>query len=182
MLMNKERSLLMILDVQERSTPATENPREVITGCSRLLAVAKELGIPYFLTRQTPDALGDTIIDLRQAAGTEALVFDKASFSAYRNEEIRRHLEKSGRKQIILAGIETHIGVTQTALDLKAAGYETFMVSNACSSRDPIQNILALQRLISNGVDAVTSEMVFFEWLEKAEGEAFQKIADQYAF
>ena len=76
-------------------------------------------------------------------------------------------IRKSGRRQIILAGIETHICVTQTAIDLKEAGYEVFVVSDACSSRSPTQNILALQRMIRNGVDIVTSEMVIFEWLEK---------------
>ncbi len=180
MLMNRDNSLLLVIDVQERLAPAMDSPREVITGCAHLVGVAKRLNVPFIITEQYPKGLGSTMIDVRQEAGENVSYFPKLSFSCAREETIMDEIRKSGRRQIILAGIETHICVTQTAIDLKEAGYEVFVVSDACSSRSPTQNILALQRMIRNGVDIVTSEMVIFEWLEKAGTEEFKEISKKY--
>ena len=76
--------------------------------------------------------------------------------------------------------METHICVVQTAIDLKLAGYDVFVVSNACSSRQQLQHVLGLQRLMHSGIDVVSSEMVIFEWLEKAGTEEFKSITRKY--
>ena len=101
-------------------------------------------------------------------------------FSCAANPEIMNHLKNSGKKQIVIAGVEAHICVTQTALALQQAGYEVFVVSNASSSRDPLQTVVAFQRLLKNGIDVVSSEMVIFEWLEKAGSEEFKEISKKY--
>lgn len=178
--MNKDNSLILIIDVQERLAPAMDSPREVINGCAQLIAVAKKLDVPFIITEQYPQGLGASMIDIRNAAGEDVKYYSKLSFSCMKDNEIAEAIKKSGKKQIIIAGIETHICVTQTALDLKAHGYDVFVVSNACSSRDPIQNVLALQRLLRNDVDVVTSEMVIFEWLEKAGTAEFKEISKKY--
>lgn len=180
MLMKRSESLLLIIDVQERLAPAMDSPREVITNCSKLLAVAKSLDVPFIIAEQYPQGLGQTMVDLRQAAGEEARYYAKTEFSCTQNSEIMAAIEKSGKKQIIIAGIETHICITQTALELKKAGFEVFVVSNACSSRDSLQNVLGLQRMSRNGVDIVSSEMVMFEWLEKSGTEEFKEISRKY--
>ena len=120
------------------------------------------------------------MVDLRQKAGDDACYYEKLEFACGCNSGIFEQIKKCGKKQIIIAGIETHICVLQTALHLQELGYEVFVVANACSSRKPIQNIMALQRLMRNGVDVVTSEMVFFEWLEKAGSDIFKEISRQY--
>lgn len=180
MLMKREDSLLLIIDVQERLAPAMDNPREVITGCARLIGVAKNLQIPFIITEQYPKGLGMTMVDLRNEAGPDTEYFSKMEFSCARNTEIMNKIKESGKKQIIIAGIEAHICVTQTALDLQAAGYEVFVVSNACSSRQPVQAVVAFQRLLRHGIDMVSVEMVIFEWLEKAGSEEFKHISKKY--
>ena len=97
-----------------------------------------------------------------------------------REPEIMQAIQESGRRQIILAGAETHICLLQTAMDLKGQGYEVFVVSNASSSRDAVQNVMALQRMAHGGIDIVTSEMVIFEWLEKAGTDEFKQIVNKY--
>lgn len=180
MLMTRNDSLLLVIDVQERLAPVMDSPREVITNCAKLLAVADKLNIPYIITEQYPKGLGKTIFDLRDAVGENAKYYSKVEFSCTKNNEVMSSIEATGKKQIIIAGIETHICVTQTALELKKLGYEVFVVSNACSSRENLQNVLGLQRMSKNGVDIVSSEMVIFEWLEKAGSNEFKEISKKY--
>lgn len=180
MLMNRQDSLLMIIDVQERLAPAMDDPRQVISNSARLVGAAKAMNVPFIITEQYPQGLGATMIDVRQEAGDDAAVFSKLHFSCAREPEILRAIQASGRKQIILAGAETHICLLQTAMDLQERGYAVFVVSNASSSRNAVQNIMALQRMAHDGIDIVTSEMVIFEWLEKAGTDEFKQIVNKY--
>lgn len=180
MLMKRDESLLLIIDVQERLAPVMDSPREVITGCSKLIGVAAQLKIPFMITEQYPKGLGATMIDLRNAAGNDCCFYPKQEFSCARNPEIMEKIKASGKKQVIIAGVETHICVLQTAIDLRDAGYEVFVVSNACSSRNPVQNVIAFQRLMRHDVDIVSTEMVIFEWLEKAGSDEFKAISKKY--
>ncbi len=180
MLMNKDNSLLLIIDVQERLVTAMDSPREVINCCAKLVSVAKRLNIPFLITEQYPKGLGQTIVDVRQAAGPDAGYFEKLEFSVMRNEKIAAAVKNSGKKQVVIAGVETHICVLQTAMELAEQGYAVFVVSNACSSRENLQHAFALQRMARNGIDVVSSEMVIFEWLEKAGTEEFKEISRKY--
>lgn len=180
MLIKRDESLLLIIDVQERLAPAMDTPREVITGCAKLVGVAKKLGVPFLIVEQYPQGLGQTMIDIRREAGEEAVYYPKMEFSCVENAELYQQIKSSGKKQIIIAGVEAHISVLQTALDLKDAGFDVFVVSNASSSRNPLQAVIAYQRLLRHGVDLVSSEMVFFEWLEKAGTPEFKEISKKY--
>lgn len=180
MLMKKTDSLLLVIDVQERLAPAMDNPREVINGCAQLLGVARELNIPCIITEQYPQGLGQTMIDLRNEAAPDVSYCSKLEFSCLKNAEIAQEIKKHKKKQIIIAGVETHICVVQTAIDLKMAGYDVFVVSNACSSRQQLQHVLGLQRLMHSGVGVVSGEMVIFEWLEKAGTTEFKSITRKY--
>ena len=180
MLMKRNDSVLLIIDVQERLVTAMDSPREVINNCTKLLSVARRLNIPSIITEQYPEGLGQTIIDVRQVAGKETQYFSKLEFSIMKNEQIKKEIEKLGKKQIIIAGVETHICILQTAVELSEKGYEVYVVSNACSSRDNLQHAFALQRMNRNGVDVVSSEMVMFEWLEQAGTEEFKEISRKY--
>ena len=130
MLMKRPDSLLLIVDVQERLAPAMDSPREVISGCGRLIGAAAELGIPFIIAEQNPAKLGQTMVDLRLAAGQGAKFYPKMEFSCAANPEIMNTIKVSGKKQIIIAGVEAHICVLQTALELHAQGYEVFVVSD----------------------------------------------------
>lgn len=176
MLMNKDDSLLLIIDVQEHLAPAQESPRGVINGCAALLDIAKKLDVPFIIAEQNHKSFGPTMIDLRIVLGDNVKYYEKDTFSCFKNEEIRQAVKDSGRKQIVIAGLETHICVMQTAVDFAKAGYDVFVVSDACSSRNGLQNALGIQRLLHNGVDVVTVEMAIFEWLENSRSPVFKEV------
>lgn len=180
MLIRKEDSLLLIIDVQERTVPQTEAPREVINNCAQLVSISKELEVPSIITEHNPKAQGKTIIDIRLAAGEEKSYQEKEELSCWLNEKIKQSITESGKRQIIVCGVETHINVLQTAVDLQTAGYEVFVVANACSSRENLQHIYALQRLSHNDVEIVSYEMVVYEWLRTSSSEQYKEITGKY--
>ena len=116
------------------------------------------------------------MIDLRIVLGDDINYHEKDTFSCYKNPEIRAAIEQSGKKQIVVAGLETHLCILQTALDLHKAGYEVFVVADACSSRNGMQSALGIQRLLQNNVDVVTVEMTIFEWLENSRSAEFKEV------
>lgn len=176
MLMNRNDSLLLIIDVQEHLAPAQESPRDVINGCAALLDIAKKLNIPFVVAEQNHKSFGPTMIDLRIVLGDDVNYHEKDTFSCYKNPEIRKAIEDSGKKQIVIAGLETHICILQTALDLHQAGFEVFVVADACSSRNGMQSALGIQRLLQNNVDVATVEMTIFEWLENSRSAEFKEV------
>lgn len=176
MLMNKNDSVLLIIDVQENLAPAQESPREVISGCASLLNVAKKLNIPYLVAEQDRSKFGPTMIDLRNVLGDDTRFFEKDTLSCYKNEAIRNDIAKSGKKQLIIAGLETHLCVLQTAIDFAEAGYHVFVVADSSSSRNGMQSVMGVQRLLRNGVDVVTREMVMFEWMNQSGSELFNEL------
>lgn len=180
MLMKRSDSLLLVIDVQERLAPAMDSPREVITGCARLIGTAKELGVPFVIAEQNPKGLGATMVDLRQAAGEEAVYLPKMEFSCAANPALMTEIIAAGKKQVIIAGVEAHICVLQTAIELKDRGYEVFVVSDASSSRQPLQTIISWQRLNRHGIDVVSSEMVMYEWLETAAHPRYKEISKKF--
>lgn len=180
MLMRAKDSLLLIVDVQERLAPTMSEAREVITGCSRLVNIAKSINVPIILTEQYPKGLGPTMIDIRQSAGENAVYLPKIEFSCVKNDTILTEIKKLNKKQIILAGIELHICILQTAIELKNMGYDVFVVADACSSQNAFQHILSYQRLLSSNVEVVSIDMVAYEWLEKAGTDEFKNISKKY--
>ena len=176
MLINQKDSLLLIIDVQENLTPVQESPREVINGCSTLLEVAEELKIPYIVAEQDHKIFGKTMLDLRKIIKTDNSYYEKNTFSCYKNAAIKKAVAASKRKQLIIAGLETHLCVLQTAIDFHLAGYEVFVVADSCSARSSFQNSLGLQRLTKNGIDIVSREMVLFEWMDKSGSNLFSEL------
>ena len=177
MLMKRQDSLLLVIDVQEHLAPVMDSPREVINNCSRLLKAARELGVPFLITEQYPKGLGATMIDLRQAAGEGTEYLPKLEFSCVQNQAILDKIKASGRRQIVICGLECHICVTQTALELKDLGFEVFVVTDATSSRRALETVIAFQRLAAHGVDMVSAEMVVYEWLERAGTPEFKSLS-----
>ena len=165
MLMNKNDSILLIIDVQENLAPAQESPREVINGCASLLNVAKKLSIPFLIAEQDRSKFGPTMIDLRNVLGDDGAYFEKDTLSCYKNDNIRRAI-----------GLETHLCVLQTAIDFAEAGYNVFVVADSSSSRNGMQSVMGVQRLLRNGVDVVTREMVMFEWMDQSGSPLFNEL------
>ena len=166
-----EEALFLIIDVQEKLV-AMLNDENVKIDSIKLAKIASILDIPTVITEQYPKGLGSTIQEIKEALPNAEYV-EKNTFSAFKEDEVKKLLSQ---KQIIIVGIETHICVLQTAMDLKNKGYEVFLVQNACGSRTEKNKEAALRRLIHAGVQIVTTEMVIFELLESSKHPNFKEV------
>ncbi|HVI89544.1 MAG TPA: hydrolase [Dongiaceae bacterium] len=175
MLIEHARSFLLLVDLQEKLMPAMVEPDWLGRQIGVLLAAARELAVPVVASEQYPTGLGPTVANI---AGKlqQSEIFAKTEFSCYANPALRRRFEAAG-DQVVVAGIEAHVCVLQTALDLRAAGRSVFVVADAVSSRRPESREIALQRLAANGVTLVTVEMVLFEWLRRADRPEFKPVS-----
>jgi isochorismate hydrolase len=179
MLLARDKSQLLIVDVQEKLLQAISGKDRVVDRCIRLVRAARTLDVPITVSEQYPQGLGPTADSIRDALANAALVADKVEFSCLRNEFLRERLHelrRQGRPQVVIAGIEAHVCVLQTAVDLEAQGFEAFVVADATGSRSKDSHKLALARLNKAGADVVDSEMVLFEWLERADTSAFKEL------
>ncbi|MBR1778594.1 MAG: hydrolase [Alphaproteobacteria bacterium] len=179
MLIRKIDSCLLIIDVQERLAPAMNEPRRIIDGCARLLKGAGILGIPTLITEQYPKGLGPSLFDIREAAPETAIYFEKTNLSAVQENDFMDRLTSLGKKQVVIAGIEEHICVLQTAVELKEAGFDVFVVTDASGCRAPENEQAAIRRLTQEGIFTAGVEMVLFEWLRKAGSPEFKEIQNR---
>lgn len=175
-----ETSQLVIIDVQVRlaaAMPATSRD-QVVRNSGTLLQAAALLGIPSHVTEQYPKGLGHTEPDVAQHLGADQAPVCKTCFAssgaAGFNEQLDAH---QGRHQVILAGMETHVCVLQTALELQTRGYQVFVVEDSVSSRTETNRQNALARLRQGGVIVSNTESVLFEWLRDASHPHFKIIS-----
>ena len=179
MLLSREKSQLLIVDVQGNLLAAIDGKDRVLERCRRLLRAARALNIPVTVSEQYPKGLGPTVDPLRDLLGNADVVLEKIEFSCAKNEALRERLHElrlQGRSQVVIAGIEAHVCVTQTAIDLAAHGFEVFVVADAVGSRAKESRKLAIARLARSGTDIVDSDMVIFEWLERAGTPEFKEL------
>ncbi len=177
MLLDAAKASLLVIDMQERLLPAMAESARVLAKTKILMTAARELGLPVTMSEQYPKGLGHTVPEL-QSNG--AKVFEKLSFSCWRDEAIRRHfieLHEGGRPQVVVAGIEAHVCALQTCVDMAQAGFAVYAVADAMSSRAPESATLAFQRLAHDGVEVVNTEMVIFELLAKAGTPQFKSLS-----
>lgn len=165
MLIEAGRSVLLLVDVQENLGPVVADPRTLYRNCGLLLRAAGRLGVPVVVTEQYPKGLGPTLGELKNLVPDGGVVMEKMHFSCAADPAIAAYLRGLGRDQIVVAGAEAHVCVLQTALGLKAAGYQVFVVGDACSSRLVANQQSALARMAANGVEVAATESVVFEWL-----------------
>ena len=171
------QSIVIAIDLQDRllGTLAPARRAPLLDNVSRLLKSATALGLPVLATAQYPQGLGPAREDICVHA---AQVLEKTAFSCWRGDDIRQWLTaQDDRRQVILTGIELHICVLQTALDLQAAGWQPVVVADACASRDAEHQQPALERLRHAGVTVAVAESVFYEWLGDATHPAFRGLA-----
>lgn len=176
MLIDPSRSLLLVIDVQERLAPAMSDSVAVVRNAAILLQAAVEMKVPALLSEQYPKGLGITLPELRRLAREEDIYY-KMEFSAAKSPSIEKRLSSESRDQIIVAGIEAHVCVLQTALDLGGSGRSVFVVADAVDSRRAESKAVALDRMRVAGIEVVTTEMVVFEWLRSAAAPAFKALS-----
>lgn len=175
MLLSHERSVLVVVDVQERLMPAVHEGERVVRNAGVLLKAAALLGVPALATEQYPKGLGPTAAALRDLLPPGAVV-EKIHFSAACEPAFLERLDALGRDQIVLCGSEAHVCVMQTALGLRALGRTVCLAADATASRTAANAEAGIARMRANGVEIATTEMVVFEWLHRADVPAFKAV------
>ncbi len=176
MLLDRQDSILLIVDIQQRLLPAIAGGEDVVAHAALLIRAARRLGVPALVSEQYPKGLGHTVTEIaRLCSGVP--VFEKITFSCAGCAGLMEHLDGSGRKSVVIAGTEAHVCVQQTVMELMAMGYRCHVVADAVSSRTVRNRRLAVARMRQQGADIVTTEMVLFEWLRRADDDAFREIS-----
>lgn len=179
MRLDRNHAILVVIDVQERLMPVIHERHEVERNIERLVRGAHVLGVPAVLTEQYVKGLGPTVEPLRrvfeETAGYRPI--EKDCFSAHGCEPFAAQLAALDRRQVLLAGVEAHVCVYQTARDLLAAGMQVWIAADAVSSRTPRNRDIALQRLVAEGAKLSSTEMALFEMLVVSGTEEFRAIA-----
>ncbi len=172
LLMTPLNTALLVIDMQEKLLPAIENSATVVWNTRRLLDGATLLEVPVLGTEQYPKGLGATVPELAQRMGA---IPDKLEFSSCGC--VADQLAEHQRSKILLAGIEAHVCVQQTALDLVALGYDVLLAVDAVGSRCRQDKRIALRRMESSGVTLTTTEAALFEWCRVAGTPQFKQIS-----
>lgn len=170
-----DNSLIIMVDMQDRLLQAVRKSR-ILEKAVVLAKACHILGIPIVITEQYPKGLGHTTQELVDVVSPETQLFEKVDFSALRSEEIAQSIDKKGKKQIILCGVETHICVFQTAVDLLQRGYEVYLLQDISSSRFESDEETALAVLSDMGVGIWSLEMLLFDFLKSADHPSFKAI------
>lgn len=174
-MLDKNESLLLVIDVQERLVASLDKD-VVVKRVGSLAQAAKILGIPTVVTEQYPKGLGATVFAVKNNLADDAKVIEKTAFSAIREEGFLDTLKSYGKKQIVLCGIETHVCVHQTCADLISEGFDVYVVKDACASRSKYEFKQGIERMQENGAKITCVEIVLFEWLKSAKNPHFKEI------
>jgi nicotinamidase-related amidase len=166
---------LLIVDIQERLVPAIFENQRVVENSLRLIQAAGILNRPILATEQYRKGLGPTVATIAAAIANFAPL-QKISFSACGAESLLAGLHAASVSHVILCGIETHVCVCQTCLDLLDADYRVFVVADAVSSRTRENHLIGLERMRAAGAVIVSTEMIIFELLERAGTDEFKRI------
>lgn len=171
MRIDREHTIALVVDYQEKLVPAMNEKEKLIHNSCILLEGLKILDVPMLITQQYTKGLGMTVEDITKATGTTEYI-DKISFTAYDcvKESIRT------KKYVIVCGMETHICVLQTVIDLKAAGFVPVLVADCVGSRKEVDKQVALERARQEGAIVTTYESLLFELLQVAGTETSKKI------
>jgi len=171
-----EKSCLVVIDVQGKLANLMHNKEPLFANIGILIKMANALQIPILWCQQNPRGLGATLAQLAELLGNNEPI-DKFSFSCCGDEKFAGQLKNIGRKQFILCGIETHVCVYQTAMDLLDKDYEVNLVADAVSSRSAENKQIALERLTAEGAYLSSVEMTIFELLKTAKHPKFKELA-----
>ena len=178
-LCNANNSCLVVIDIQTGLTAAI--PVKVLARLKRniniLLQSANTLSIPVLATEQYPKGLGPTEPEIVELLPDNALKFEKTSFSCTGAEKFLQQLKETGRKQVILVGIEAHVCVLQTAIQLIAKGYQVFVAADGVCSRHRENYEASLIRMSRANVVICNAESILFEWLRDAKHKHFKKLS-----
>lgn len=173
-LMSRQDTALLVVDVQERLLPMIEGAERMIWNIRRLIDAAALLGLPVAATEQYPKGLGPTAPLLAERLGE---IPQKRRFSCGQVTGVIEPWSRDGISKVLVVGIETHVCIQQTVLDLLAQGFAVFVAADAVCSRHVEDREFGLRRMESSGATLTTTEACIFEWCETSEVAEFKRIS-----
>jgi len=173
-LLEQNRAALLVIDVQDRINAVMADQGH-LPRIEVLVEACRGIDVPVLASEQYPQGLGPTVPSLATALGDTPA--GKLTFSCARDDDLRKAIEESGRNQVIVTGIETHVCVLQTALDLIALGFEVHVPHDAVNSRRPADKEWALHRMAAAGAVITATESALFELLERCDTSDFKTVA-----
>jgi len=175
-LLSADRAALVIVDVQEAFRPAIVEFDRIVKRIAIMASGAQLLGVPIVLTEQSPAKLGRTAQEIVDVLPADIRPLEKTAFSSCGASGFLDQLQRQNRKQIILAGVEAHVCVNQTAHDLLAADCQVHLLHDCVSSRNPDDKVVGIQKMLQSGVIPSSVEMALFELMQNATHEQFRAI------
>ena len=176
-MLNVDNTVLVVIDVQGKLAEIMYEKEPLFANLERIIKGVQVLNIPIIWTEQVPEKLGPTLPQFSELLVNSSDPISKATFSCCGVSPFTDALKSLGRQQILITGIETHVCVYQTTLDLLAAGYKVQVVTDAVSSRTPENRHIGLTQMKDAGAALTSTEMALFELLRVAEGAEFKQIA-----
>lgn len=174
-MLSAEDTLVLIIDVQDKLVSALEK-NIIVNNTKKIAEAAKLLNIPVLLTEQYPKGLGNTVSEVRSVLPENTEVVEKTYFNALLEDGFLNKIKSFKKKQILISGIETHICVYQTASALVDAGFEVYVVKDACASRNKYEFKQGIEAMKANGVKISCVEIALFEWLRGAKNPKFKEV------
>ncbi|MFY9068956.1 hydrolase [Aliarcobacter butzleri] len=171
-----EDALFCLVDVQERLFPHIGNKEILEKNLLTLVKGLKVLNVPFIVNEQYKKGIGETIPSLKELVETYSS-YEKTTFSCCQNDETMKAIKNANKKTVIVAGIETHVCVLQTCIDLLENGFKVVLVTDCCSSRKENDTKFAIKRLIQAGVIPTTYESILFELTLDAKNPCFKEIS-----
>jgi len=175
-ILQREKTALLIIDIQERILPVIHNIENVIQNTLKLINGFKILSIPIYFTEQYPKGLGQTEKRIKEALESSEAI-QKMSFSCSGAGNLFAELKEKNISQVVVCGIESHVCVQQTVLDLIANDFQVDVAADAISSRKQLDYEIALQRMRTNGAEVTTTESILFELLNVCGTDEFKAVS-----
>ena len=174
-MMTLENTMLVVIDVQGNLAQAMYEKEGLFKNLGKIIKGAQILEMPILVTEQVPEKLGPTLPEIAGLL-TGIRPITKSSFSCCGNDDFVKELKMINRRQIIVTGIEAHVCVYQTTIDLIDSGYEVNLVADCISSRTLMNKTIGIESMIHKGAMLTSTEMALFELMKIAKGDAFSKI------
>ncbi len=171
---NSNDTSIICIDLQQKLVNMLNNGERIKNNAVKLMKAASILNISTLITEQYPKGLGETVYEIKEIKDFKTI--EKTTFSAYRTEEFKKEFKKLKNHNVIIFGIEAHICVFQTAMDLIEKGYNVFVVADCTSSRAEINYVASLETLKQSGAKIITLEMALFEFLKSSNHPNFKEI------
>jgi len=174
-ILHREKTALLVIDLQEKIMPAVMNYERVLENTLKLIKGFKVMNLPIYYTEQYPKGLGPTAAVLKEELTGEAV--QKMTFSCFGAGDLFKELIQKGITQVVACGVESHVCVQQTAMDLEGNGFQVYLAADAASSRRELDYNTAMDRMRMNGIQVTTTESVLFELLNVCGTDEFKAVS-----